>query len=144
MTKHEPHKKNGLTSIANDMGNGGDHTRDYLTMGEIITAVESRGFSAIITVLALIIVLPTGAIPGVPAVIALLIIFIAIQSALGLKKLPLPARAAKFSIERKKMNALIDKSRPTLQFIDRFIQPRLVFLCNRMMEWFIAVVCIGF
>jgi len=142
MIGHKSHKKNGLTSIANDMGKGGDQSSDYVTIGEIVTSVESRGFSAIITVLALFIVLPTGAIPGVPAVMAMLIIFIATQSVLGLKKLPLPALGAKFSIERKKMNALIEKSQPALQLIDRFIKPRLVLLCNPLMEWIIAVLCI--
>ena len=142
MNDREPHSKIGLISIANDMGNGGDQMSNDVTVGEIISSVESRGFSALITVFALFTVLPTGAIPGFPAVMALLIIIFATQNALGVRKLPLPIRSTRFSIERKKMVTLIDKSRPALHFIDRFIRPRLDFMCSRLMERIIAIICI--
>lgn len=143
MNEHQPHSKIGLISIANAMGAGGDPTSHEITMGDIISSVESRGFSALITVFALFTVLPTGAIPGVPAIMALLLIIFATQNALGLKRLPLPGRSTRFSIERAKMLRLIDKSRPTLHFIDRFIHPRLDFMCNQWMERIIAVISIA-
>jgi len=142
MNDHEPRSKNGLISIANDIGNGGDQISNDVTMGEIISSVESRGFSALITVFALLTLLPTGAIPGFPAVMALLIIIFATQNALGVRRLPLPGRGTRFAIERKKLVTLIDKSRPALHFIDRFIHPRLDFMCSRLMERIIAIVCI--
>jgi len=54
-----------------------------LSVGQVVEALEYRGFGPLLLFSALITVLPTGAIPGVPTVSAILIMFIAGQLVVG-------------------------------------------------------------
>jgi hypothetical protein len=129
-----------LTSIATDLQNGTKGTR--VTVGDLIKSIEGRGFSALILFPALLVVLPTGAIPGMPAICAIIIILFAGQRLFGLKQVYLPQKLMKISIPREKLDGLLKKSKPALKFVDRFIEDRLGFLCNPITEHIIAGLCI--
>lgn len=129
-----------LTSLANDVENGSNGSR--VRVKDLISSIEGRGFSALILLPALLTFLPTGAIPGVPAICAILIILFAGQRLLGLKEIYLPSRLMRLSLSRKQLNAILQKSKPALQFADRFIDARFVFMCNPVTERIIAGICI--
>lgn len=129
-----------LTSIANAVENGSKGSR--ISVGDLIKSIESRGFSALILLPALLTMLPTGAIPGVPAICAILIITFAGQRLFGLKQVYLPAKLMKLSFSKSKLDSILKRSKPTLKFADRFIESRLGFMCNLITERIVAGLCI--
>lgn len=129
-----------LTSIANDVENGSNGS--HVSVGDLIKSIESRGFSALILLPALLTFLPTGALPGVPAICAVLIILFAGQRLFGLKQVYLPKKLMKLSIKKSKLDFILRKSKPALKFADRFIESRFDFMCNPITERIIAGLCI--
>lgn len=129
-----------LTSLANDVENGTNGSR--VRVKDVIKSIEGRGFSALILLPALLTFLPTGAIPGVPGICAILIILFAGQRLFGLKQVYLPSRLMRLSVPKSKLNGLLKKSKPALKFADRFIEARFGFMCNPVTERVIAGICI--
>ena len=56
---------------------------DKISIGDIVEALNHRGFGPLLIGPSLLVVMPTGAIPGIPSLCALLIILIAAQIAFG-------------------------------------------------------------
>ena len=115
-------EKLGLKDILQKLRNSTD-TQD-VSVGNVVSAFEQKGFGPLLMVPALITLLPTGAIPGVPAVCGILIIFIAAQILMGAKHPWLPAKLRRMSIRRDSLNRAVDKAIPYAEKIDKFIKPR--------------------
>ncbi len=56
---------------------------DNVAVGTLVDALNSRGFGPLLLAPALIALLPTGGIPGVPSLCGVLIFLIAIQGSMG-------------------------------------------------------------
>ena len=95
-----------------------DTDRD-ISVATLVQSLESRGFGPLILVPALVVVLPTGAVPGVPTVMALLIVLIASQRLFGRTHPWVPQRLARLSIDRERYRRGIERIRPMTAFIDR-------------------------
>src|SRR5690606_20602698 len=54
-----------------------------ISIGEFLDTFEHRGYGPLLLIIALLIVLPTGGIPGIPTLLGLIIILIASQLAWG-------------------------------------------------------------
>ena len=113
-----------------------------ISFGDIVETLNHRGFGALIIAPALITVLPTGAIPGIPALCAIFIILIAAQLVFGRSHPWIPKRLDKMSFSRKKYEQAVEKARPYTQWIDRFFHPRLQFLTRKVAQRIIAVICV--
>ncbi len=131
----------GLTDTLNVIRDDTKKGED-ISIGDLVDALNSRGYGPLLIGPALLTVLPTGAIPGVPAISALMIIFISVQILLGQSHPWLPKRIKKFSFSRKKFIAGLDKIKPYTEFIDSFFYPRLEFLTRKELKPFIAILCI--
>ncbi len=114
-----------------------------VSLADIVEALEKRGFGALLLVPALITVLPTGAIPGVPAGCAVVICLVAGQLVIGLKKPWLPSPLGKVSISRKKLSNAIEKTKPYAEAMDEFATPRYEFLTKDISQRVIAVLCMA-
>lgn len=125
-----------LANIADDIQNGSNRTR--ISVGELIKSIKGRGFSALILLPALLTFLPTGAIPGMPAICALLIIGFAGQRLFGLKQVYLPRKLMKLTVSRQRLDAILQKAKPALHATDRLISRRLEFVCNPLAERVVA------
>ena len=115
---------------------------EKLKVGDIVEVLEDQGFGPLLLVPAIIVILPTGAIPGVPAIAALLIIVLAGQLALGRKSPWLPRRLAEYEIDKKKFNKGVRKISYFTRKIDRLFKPRLQFLFTPIAVRIIAGVCV--
>lgn len=110
---------------------------------EMVEALKHRGFGPLLIGPALIVVLPTGAIPGVPSLCAIMIILISGQLVFG-KRFPwIPQRLKDISFERKKYQDAVKKAKPYTEWIDGFFHPRFKFLTEDIAQRIIAVICIA-
>jgi hypothetical protein len=115
---------------------------ERMTLGNMVEAVEGRGFGPILLVPALIVVLPTGAIPGVPTICAVLTVLVAAQLAVGKRHPWLPRRLRHAAISRHKFQTARRKAQPVIHYIDRFIYPRLSVLASPPAPRLIALLAI--
>ncbi|UTF59214.1 exopolysaccharide biosynthesis protein [Gilvimarinus sp. DA14] len=101
---------------------------EKIHVGKVMEAFSSRGFGPLLLLPSLITFLPTGGIPGVPAVCGVLIILIAVQLLLGRSRPWIPSRLEKLGVDRERFVKLLDKSKRFTQKIDKVIRPRYQFL----------------
>lgn len=114
-----------------------------LEVREIIKALRYRGYGPLILAASLLTIMPTGAIPGVPTITALIIILIAGRMALGFSSPWLPKPLMDLSIEQDKFDSARETVLPYTKKFDRFIRPRLKFMTFDIFNRIIAVLCMG-
>lgn len=112
-----------LTEILEDIRD--EIKGENIALGEVVKRFEDRGFGPLLLVPALIAVLPTGAIPGVPAVCALFIILVSGQLLFGKNHPWLPRRLREFSVPKEKFKSGFEKVRPFTERFDRLLSKRL-------------------
>lgn len=130
-----------LTEILSDLHEGFDE--EQIKMGQIVSHFEDRGFGPLLLVPALIAVLPTGAIPGVPAICAILIILLCGQLLLGKKHPWLPKRIREFSFSKSRFESGFQKVEPWTRRFDKLLKPRLQFLTKNTGTRIVALIAIG-
>lgn len=104
--------------------------QDQVSTADVLDAFSHRLFGPLLVAPALILISPIGAIPGAPAVIAVLIVLIAGQRLLGMPRPWLPAALADRSVDRDKLERALGKIRPWAARVDRLIRPRLTVLAE--------------
>jgi len=98
---------------------------DSISLGDVVAHFESRGFGPLLLIPAIVATLPTGAVPGVPAVCGVFIALISIQIVFGKSHPWLPKWLRDRSIDHAKFDRAFDKAKPWTRRIDRLLQPRL-------------------
>jgi hypothetical protein len=119
-----------------------DTDGEKINMYELAEALNSRGFGPLLTGPAIITILPTGAVPGVPDACALVIIFIAVQILMGRHNPWLPQRLKKISFRRRKFLSGIDKVKRYTRRVDKVVFPRLQFLTKAESQAWIALISV--
>lgn len=100
----------------------GDGEVDF---GALIAALEERGFGPVMIALASFLILPTGMIPGMPALIGAMLILVSVQMLAGRSSLWIPARLRRFALPADKVDAGVSRIRPWSRRVGRLIRPRL-------------------
>lgn len=102
---------------------GGDGT---ISVGDLLDRFGHRSFGPVITLLGLLVVLPPlGGIPGLPAVVGVIILLFSTQILLGADHIWMPSLIRGQSLEVSKLEDAEDKVKPWLERIDRLITERL-------------------
>ena len=133
-------RRQSLTSILKTIQN--ELEKSNPTFGTLVHRFERRGFGPLLIFPAMLIVLPTGAIPGMPAVCALFIILNCVQIIIGKQKPWLPQKIEDLDLSSDKYPNQIESILPYTRKIDRYIYPRLTFLFNPPMLKILAALCI--
>lgn len=115
---------------------------ETLSVRDLVAAFRRRGFGPVILVLALVCMLPTGAIPGVASGSALLILSLAIQIVFGRRFPWLPGPVANLSLERDTVLKALEVARPTARRIDRALATRLTVFTHPVANSVVGI-CIG-
>jgi len=115
-----------LTEILIDIQE--DIDGDEISLEEIVSRFKDRGFGPLLLAPALIAVLPTGAIPGVPSVCALFILLISGQLLFGKHHPWLPRRIRKFSFSKSRFREGFKRVEPWTNRFDRLLSQRLEIL----------------
>lgn len=113
-----------------------------ISIGEFLDTFEHRGYGPLLLIIALLIVLPTGGIPGVPTLLGLVIILIASQLAWGRATPWLPKRLRKVSFKKTLFDKGVEKIKPVTAKIDHLIRPRMKWLASGFPARIVGLVCI--
>lgn len=115
---------------------------DKVELGHVVGAMGHRSHGPFLLIPALIEMSPIGGIPGLPSVLAAIIILVAVQVLLGRKHLWLPGFLKRRSIKAEKACKATAKMRGFARFMDRWFHGRLPHFTS---GWYVkaaAIVCI--
>jgi hypothetical protein len=119
-------------------GVAGEETRDRISIGDLVVAMQDRALAALLFIFAFPNCLPTP--PGTSSLLGLPLIFLAAQLALG-RRPWLPKVIAARSMSRRDFATLIDKANPWLMRAERLLRPRLGLLSRPPVEYIVGVTC---
>lgn len=132
-------QQQGLTDTLQRVLDAGE---EQVRVGDVVEALQSRGFGPLILAPALLVLLPTGAVPGVPSLMAVLIVLVAVQRLLGRRHPWLPQRLRAFGIERARFQRGVERLRPHTERIDRYTDARLAWLTRDTGTRLSAALCV--
>lgn len=98
---------------------------DTSRLGDILDALEERGYGPLIMVLSTFVVLPTGMIPGVPAMVGLCLILLGVQVFLGKARPWFPARLEAFELSDDRLARTVELARPWAKRLSALLTQRL-------------------
>ncbi|ODA66429.1 Exopolysaccharide synthesis, ExoD [Methyloligella halotolerans] len=98
---------------------------ENVTIGDMMDALGNRSYGPFLMIPALIGITPVGGIPGVPTLLAVIIILFAVQIMLGLDHLWIPKFLRKRRVPADKMKQSLDAMRPWAVRMDRWFRGRL-------------------
>ncbi|MEX1214484.1 exopolysaccharide biosynthesis protein [Saccharospirillum sp.] len=114
-----------------------------VSLEDVLSKVGRRSFGPVLLIVGLITMAPlVGDIPGVPTMMAVIVMLTAVQLLLGREYFWLPKWLLNRSIASDKLHKALGWSRKPAQFIDRLLRQRLVVLAQGKANYAIAVVCL--
>ena len=121
---------NSLSNLLCDLKSATDTKHDRTELRTIVNLFQDRGFAVLLFFLALPAALPIPAL-GINMIIALPILLLTLQQISGRHKIWLPENVKSRTMKTSHLHGFINKSLPLVKFIEKFISPRLGFLCGR-------------
>jgi hypothetical protein len=122
-------KSGSLGSVMDSLEKAAEQS-DILTLDAILASVRRRGFGPLLIVPALLSGLPTGAIPGIPAICGLIIIFISLQLVIGRERPWLPKKMLEFQLSAESLRRSLKKVRPLADLLDKRLYRRFSVLTD--------------
>jgi hypothetical protein len=108
-------------------GNGGES----IAVGEVVETLGHRSFAALMLSFSLISTSPASAIPGITAVVAMLVFLLVVQMIAGRDCVWLPELVTRRRMSTDTLRKGIGWLRKPVRFVERFLRPRLGFLYHR-------------
>ncbi|MGE0740203.1 MAG: exopolysaccharide biosynthesis protein [Hyphomonadaceae bacterium] len=105
-----------------------DSAVEGVKLGVLLSAVGRRSYGPLLLIVGLFAISPATIVPGMTSVTALIILLIALQMAVGLKRPWLPKRVLDIRVPRRALFQFLDRARPKLERIDGWLEPRLEIL----------------
>lgn len=102
-----------------------DAVGDTVKLGTMLDDVAERGYGPLVMFLSAFVILPTGMIPGVPAIIGLALLYVAGPMVLGRTSPVFPKRLRSFEVETRKVQKSVEKARPWARRINYVLKPRM-------------------
>ena len=116
-------------------------TTGDVSVGDVVNKFESRGFGPLLLLPALVALLPTGAIPGVPSICGVTLCIICLQMAFGDAHPWLPGILKNRSLSHAKLENAVEKSRPYVVTAEKILTPRLTVITESPASRFVAAYC---
>ena len=116
--------------------------RDRITLQQVVEAVGYRSFGPLLLMVGVVTTSPLSGIPGVPTVLGLLILLVAVQLLVGRRHFWLPQWLLRRWVPNRKLNQALGKMQPPARFVDALLRPRLTMLVRRHGTTAIALVCV--
>lgn len=139
--KEEPHPTNLTELLDNIERFVPDHKN--VSLDDLLTAVGRRSFAPFLLVAGLITLAPIiSGIPGVPTLMAVMVLIVAVQLLLRRNHFWLPRWLLKRSVSHKAMTKSIAWSRKPARFIDGLLRPRFKFLTEGPGVVMVAFTCV--
>lgn len=115
---------------------------DRVSLGWILEQLHERAFGLFLLILALPCCIPF--LYGVPQVVALPLMFVAVQIAIGRRVPWLPARLAARDVTTDSLHRLSARAGPWLRRIEAVSKPRLAFLTRRPLDQVVGLALVLF
>ncbi|WP_110710046.1 exopolysaccharide biosynthesis protein [Salinicola sp. CR57] len=115
---------------------------ETITLQDIVDTFNARGFGPVVLLPALIALLPTGGVPGVPSFCGIFIALMAIQLVFGRRSPWLPGTLAERGISHERWHRVTQRVRPWTRRIDRFLAPRLSWLMGDVTQRLLALLMV--
>lgn len=116
-----------------------DHRGGRVSVHDMLDTIGPRSFGPLILVPGLIGISPIGAIPLVPAVMALIEVFVAAEILLHRQHVWIPQNLARRSTDTARLERALKAIRPYARVVDRFLGPRLTFLTQGFFFYVLAL-----
>lgn len=113
-----------------------------VAVDEIKKAIGQRSFGLFLFVPAILEISPVGGIPGLPTVLALIIVLFALQLLIGRREFWIPGFIARRSVKSDKLEKGLNKVRPVVRWLDRISRKRLPWATGSGFLKIIAATCI--
>jgi hypothetical protein len=136
-----PDKLTNLEQLLDVIGDAAKE-QERIALGKIMESIGTRSFGPLLLLAGVITFSPISGIPGVPILMGLFVLLIAIQLLIHRKHFWLPDLLLNRSVSKHKFDKALKWLRPPARFIDRFIRPRLRIFTEGAGEYFIAIVCV--
>jgi len=117
----EMHEATDLVDEMQDLG----EQSDEVSVRDMVEALGHRGFGPLIFVPALVVVSPLGGIPGLPSLMALVIVLIAVQILVGRDHFWLPDWIGCRAVSDDKVDKATRKIHAAAEWLDRHVGERL-------------------
>lgn len=130
-----------LKGLLEQLEEAGGRDKD-ISLREVRDAIGRRAFAPLLLMVSLLGFTPLGGIPGVPTALAVMVILIAGQVALGRGQLWVPALVLDRNIERRNLQKSARALKPFARWVDKVICPRLSFLTEPPWSGVIALTCV--
>jgi len=114
---------------------------EELTVEDALRAYGSKAYGPLILIPAILLTLPTGALPGMPLVLGAIIFLICLQALFGRQQPWIPRRLGKIKVSRSALSAFRVAADGWLSRIDTVIKPRATFLVRPPMTRLVALFC---
>ncbi|MCB5198135.1 exopolysaccharide biosynthesis protein [Loktanella sp. TSTF-M6] len=101
-----------------------------IALGHVLDRVQERGYGPLIALVSAFCILPTGAIPGVPAVVGIILVLQGVQMLAGKDRPWFPDMIERFQLDCATLKKSVDKARPWAERLEGIIGPRLDPLTN--------------
>jgi hypothetical protein len=102
-----------------------------ISIGEVVEHLGRTSFAALMLIFSLISTSPASAIPGITATVAVIVFLLAVQMIVGRDCVWLPDFVARRHMSTAKLCKGIGWLRKPVQWVERFLRPRLTFLLHR-------------
>jgi hypothetical protein len=104
---------------------------DSITVDRVVRTLGERAFASLMLIFTLISTSPASAIPGLTATVALIVFILVVQLIAGRDCVWLPGFITKRELSTEKLCKGIGWLRKPVQFVEKFLKPRLTFLFHR-------------
>jgi hypothetical protein len=102
-----------------------------IPIGEVVEHLGRKSFASLMLIFSLISTSPASAIPGITATVAVIVFLLAVQMIVGRDCVWLPDFVARRHMSTAKLCKGIGWLRKPVQWVERFLRPRLTFLLHR-------------
>lgn len=137
----EQTEPNNLEGMLEELSRASDGSGP-VSIGELLDTIGQRSFGPLLLVPALVGLTPLGGIPGLPTVMAVVVILVAGQLLFGMKRFWLPGIILRRSTERRRLRISIGYLRPVARVVDKVIRPRLAWLTREPFVHVAAGLCV--
>lgn len=117
--------------------------RHRVSLGRVVESVGQRAFGPLLLLVGLVLFSPLSAIPGLPTLMSLLVLLVALQLLLGRRRFWLPRWLLRRSLKRDRLLAALRWLERPAHFIDRYTRRRLAWLVRGLGTYLIALACLA-
>ena len=104
----------------------------------LLRSFEARSFGPVLILLGVLSMSPLGAVPGIPVVLAAMVILWAGQILIGRSHPWIPKFLHSIEVSEAQITSFVDKADPATDVVDKWVKPRLKWAVGDVSEYVIA------